>query len=100
MNRRIAPAVAAVLLVAMAGSAMAAGALPPGASTCSGCHGASGPVPVLQGRTPDDVAAAMREFREGRRTATVMDRIARGFSEDEARAIAAAVVVAPEAKAP
>jgi cytochrome c553 len=57
-------------------------------------------VPVLQGRTPDDVAAAMRAFREGRRPATVMDRIARGFSEDEARAIAAAVVVPPEARAP
>ena len=100
MGRRIAPAVAAVLLGAMAGSAMAAGALPPGASTCSGCHGASGPVPVLHGRAPDDVAAAMRDFREGRRTATVMDRIARGFTEDEVRAIAAAVVVAPEARAP
>jgi len=57
-------------------------------------------VPVLQGRTPDDVAEAMRAFREGRRPATVMDRIARGFSEDEARAIAAAVVVPPEARAP
>jgi len=100
MHRRVASVLAAVLLCAMAGTAMAAGALPPGASACSGCHGASGPVPVLQGRTPDDVAAAMRAFREGRRPATVMDRIARGFSEDEARAIAAAVVVPPEARAP
>jgi cytochrome c553 len=57
-------------------------------------------VPVLHGRTPDQIAEAMREFREGRRAATVMDRIARGFTDDEARAIAAAVVVAPEAKAP
>jgi len=100
MRRRVAPAVAAVLLWSVAAPAAAAGPLPPGASTCSGCHGASGPVPVLHGRTPDQIAEAMREFREGRRAATVMDRIARGFTDDEARAIAAAVVVAPEAKAP
>ena len=100
MNRRVAPVVAAVLLWSVAAPAAAAGPLPPGASTCSGCHGASGPVPVLQGRPAADVADAMRDFREGRRPATVMDRIARGFSEDEARAIAAAVVAVPEAKAP
>ena len=31
----------------------------------------------------------MREFRSGARPATVMDRIAKGFTEDETRAIAA-----------
>jgi cytochrome c553 len=30
----------------------------------------------------------MAEFRSGARPATVMDRIAKGFSEDETRAIA------------
>jgi sulfide dehydrogenase cytochrome subunit len=32
---------------------------------------------------------AMQELRSGQRTATVMDRIAKGFSDDETRAIAA-----------
>jgi cytochrome c553 len=31
----------------------------------------------------------MQEFRAGQRPATVMDRIAKGFSEDEIKAIAA-----------
>ncbi|MDB5405146.1 MAG: hypothetical protein JWL84_58 [Rhodospirillales bacterium] len=31
----------------------------------------------------------MREFRSGQRPATVMDRIAKGFTEDETQAIAA-----------
>ncbi len=32
---------------------------------------------------------AMQQFRAGQRPATVMDRIAKGFSDDEAAAIAA-----------
>ena len=35
------------------------------------------------------MAAALQEFRDGRRPATVMDRIAKGFSDDEIKAIAA-----------
>jgi cytochrome c553 len=31
----------------------------------------------------------MQEFRSGQRPATVMDRLSRGFSDDEVRAIAA-----------
>ena len=33
--------------------------------------------------------AAMQAFRNGQRPATVMDRIAKGFSDDEIKAIAA-----------
>jgi cytochrome c553 len=33
----------------------------------------------------------MKAFRSGQRPATVMDRIAKGFSDDEIRAIAALV---------
>lgn len=68
---------------------------PPGASSCSGCHGA-GPVwsaqariPPVAGRPAADIAAAMAEYRAGTRDATVMGRIAKGFTEDETRAIAA-----------
>ncbi|MXQ14527.1 c-type cytochrome [Microvirga makkahensis] len=68
---------------------------PPGASTCSGCHGsgasASAPgsaVPALQGQEPEAITAAMQAFRTGRREATVMDRIAKGFTDEETRAIA------------
>ena len=64
---------------------------PPGATACSGCHGvnAATDIPSLQGRSPDEIAAAMQAFRSGERPATVMDRIAKGFTDEESRAIAA-----------
>ncbi|KXF74993.1 cytochrome C [Paramesorhizobium deserti] len=64
---------------------------PPGAAACTGCHGsaASGSaIPSLEGHAAADIVAQMRAFRGGQRTATVMDRIASGFSEEETRAIA------------
>jgi len=73
--------------------AVAAEMPPPGASSCSGCHAASAgvetPVPRLSGRTAADIATAMQQFRAGQRPATVMDRIAKGFSDSETAAIAA-----------
>ena len=47
------------------------------------------PVPPLVGRAGDDIVAAMRAFRSGARPATVMDRLAKGFSDDEIAVIAA-----------
>jgi len=35
------------------------------------------------------MVAAMQAYRSGQRPATVMDRIAKGFSDDEIKAIAA-----------
>jgi sulfide dehydrogenase cytochrome subunit len=66
---------------------------PAGASSCSGCHPASTkaetPVPPIRGRNPAEIVATMQAFRSGERPSTVMGRIAKGFSEDETRAIAA-----------
>ena len=68
------------------------GAPPPGASSCSGCHPASGsvdtPVKQLVGRKPEEIVAAVEAFRSGAKPATVMDRIAKGFTGDEIKAIA------------
>jgi sulfide dehydrogenase cytochrome subunit len=90
---RIVTAVA--LVFASIGDAWAAGPAdaPPGALSCSGCHpparSADATVAPLTGRNPADIAAAMQAFRSGQRPSTVMDRIAKGFSEDEVKAIAA-----------
>jgi cytochrome c553 len=46
-------------------------------------------VPRLNGREAAQITAAMTEFRTGKRPATVMDRIAKGFTDDETKAIAA-----------
>ena len=46
-------------------------------------------VPRLYGRDAGEIATAMTGFRDGSLPATVMNRIAKGFSDDESRAIAA-----------
>jgi sulfide dehydrogenase cytochrome subunit len=46
------------------------------------------PVPAIRGRNPAEIVAAMQAFRSGERASTVMGRIAKGFSDDEIRAIA------------
>jgi cytochrome subunit of sulfide dehydrogenase len=79
---------AAILAASLATPVLAQSATPPGAAACSGCHGADARVAPIRGRDAKDLADAMRAFRSGERPATVMDRIAKGFSEDETQAIA------------
>lgn len=91
---RIRPAALILPIVLVFGSAAArAQEPPPGAAACSGCHPASRwvatPVPRLNARPAAEIVAAMQEFRSGKRPATVMDKIAKGFSEAETGAIAA-----------
>jgi sulfide dehydrogenase cytochrome subunit len=66
---------------------------PPGALSCSGCHANAAsvetPVPRLAGRDANAIVAAMQAFRAGQMPATVMDRIAKGFTDEEIQAIAA-----------
>ncbi|MBR0667442.1 cytochrome C [Roseomonas hellenica] len=88
----MAPRLALLLLLAVPAHAEEA---PPGASGCFGCHSptrADAAIPSLRGRDPAEVATLLRAFREGTRPSTVMDRLARGFTEAESRTIAAWVV--------
>ena len=72
---------------------LAASDPPPGAASCSGCHPAgataASSIPRLYGRDAGNIVTAMAGFRDGSLPATVMNRIAKGFSDDESRAIAA-----------
>jgi cytochrome c553 len=65
---------------------------PAGALACSGCHPDAKTVqtlaPRLVGRDAREIVAAMQAFKSGARPGTIMDRIAKGFSDDETRAIA------------
>ena len=64
---------------------------PPGASSCSGCHAlkrVDTAVPPLAGRQAADIVAQMQAFKSGQKPATVMDRIAKGFTDPEIQAIA------------
>jgi cytochrome c553 len=46
------------------------------------------PFPVLQGRSAADIVTALDAFRAGTKPATVMNRIAKGFTPEETVAIA------------
>ena len=62
------------------------------AANCANCHGtngvARGGMPSLAGQKKDQIAARLREFRDGKRAATVMHQIAKGYSEAQIDAIA------------
>lgn len=91
-TKRLLPALALALISASAIAAPAAPTPPPGVAACTGCHPRSGgdaAIPQLAGHSANDIIAAMKAFRSGTRPATVMDRIAKGFSDDEIRVIAA-----------
>ncbi len=57
------------------------------ALSCAACHGpdgaSPGTIPAIDRLRPSEIAAALRAFRAGTRPATVMDRIARGYSDAE-----------------
>jgi cytochrome c553 len=61
------------------------------AANCAPCHGTAGKavagssVRKLAGR--EDVAQLLRAFREGRRDSTVMQQIAKGYSDTEIQAL-------------
>ncbi|MBM1221010.1 hypothetical protein JQU17_12305 [Ponticoccus sp. SC2-23] len=64
------------------------GAAPVGALNCSGCH-VEGSDLSLQGLSAAEIETAMRAFRDGTREATLMPRLAAGFSDQEIVDIAA-----------
>jgi cytochrome c553 len=84
---------AAIGVLSIAAAAVASAEPPAGAVSCSGCHPTSSrvssPVPRLAGQDRAAIVRAMQEFRSGQRAGTVMDRIAKGFTDDEIQALAA-----------
>ncbi len=77
-----------------AGTAQAAGPTGQALSfTCAGCHGfngvSAGPAsPSLAGLPKEFFIDAMVGYQDGTRPATVMDRIAKGYSEEEIKLMA------------
>ena len=65
------------------------------AAGCAICHGTEGkpapgaPLIPLAGLPQDHIATQMRAFRDGRRPATVMQQIAKGYTDPQIDAIAA-----------
>jgi sulfide dehydrogenase cytochrome subunit len=84
---RLVPAIAMASLLAAPAAAESVSA----ANACAVCHGAdlkgSGAVPSLRGRDAEHIRKALLEFRSGQRTATVMTRLAKGYSDAEIDAV-------------
>ncbi len=57
------------------------------AQPCAGCHrdsnATAGMVPTLDRQSGRQLLQALREFKSGTRPATVMQRIARGYRDEE-----------------
>lgn len=62
------------------------------AATCANCHGtggkAQGPLPSLAGQPKADVIRKMNEFRDGKRPATIMHQLAKGYTPEQIDLIA------------
>ena len=62
------------------------------AATCTGCHGTNGHseggIPLLAGLDKAYIVNAIKEFKAGTRTATVMHQHAKGYSDEQVERIA------------
>jgi sulfide dehydrogenase cytochrome subunit len=77
-----------LLLVAFAGNALARGDIETLARTCNGCHGVGGvsvsaPMPSIGGLPREYLRRVMKQWKYGERSAITMDRILKGFSDDQ-----------------
>jgi cytochrome c553 len=63
------------------------------AASCAICHGTNGVspggMPQLAGQSAETLARHMREFREGKRPATIMHQITKGYTDPQIDAMAA-----------
>ena len=70
------------------------------AATCANCHGTNGvsrgEVVSLAGMPAADLVQAFAEFRAGNRPATIMHQIAKGYTDDQVRLIAAWFAAQPK----
>lgn len=62
------------------------------AATCAACHNrnaeGSGGIPGLRGQQQAYLAGQLRAFKAGTRPATVMNRFAKGYTDDEIAGLA------------
>ena len=62
-------------------------------AACANCHGTNGVsqagMPSLAGMERSTLARQMQDFRAGKRPATIMHQIAKGYTDEQIEAIAA-----------
>jgi cytochrome subunit of sulfide dehydrogenase len=72
------------------------------AANCANCHGtkgvAQGGMPSLAGLKKDEIVAQMQAFRDGKRQATIMHQLAKGYTDEQIALIADYFSKQPAAK--
>lgn len=62
------------------------------AANCANCHGTDGKsiggMPGLAGRSRADLVQVMKEFRDGKRAATIMHQLSKGYTDAQIEAVA------------
>ncbi|WP_426343966.1 c-type cytochrome [Pseudoduganella sp. R-32] len=77
--------------------AIAAEAIPSGArlaASCTGCHGTNGAtqgaaLPPLAGQPKDQLQQSLKDFKAGKRPATIMTQLAKGYTDEQLEILAA-----------
>lgn len=63
------------------------------AAACANCHGtggvSQGGFPSLAGEPKNQIVRLMQEFKAGKRPATVMHQLAKGYTDEQIEALAA-----------
>jgi sulfide dehydrogenase cytochrome subunit len=62
------------------------------ANPCAGCHGtdgkSKGAMPTINGKSKKYIADALKNFRDGKKPSTIMQRIAKGYTDAQIDALA------------
>ncbi|HKE42323.1 MAG TPA: c-type cytochrome [Casimicrobiaceae bacterium] len=73
------------------------------AANCANCHGTNGRsrggVPSLAGRDAASIVKQVREFRDGTKSSTIMQQLAKGYTDAQIEAAAAYFAAQPAADA-
>lgn len=64
------------------------------AATCAGCHGTNGAgqgnaLPPLAGQPKDQLFATLKDFKAGKRPATIMTQLTKGYTDEQLEIMAA-----------
>jgi cytochrome subunit of sulfide dehydrogenase len=72
------------------------------AATCANCHGtngsARGDMKPIAGMPADKLIAMLADFKSGNQPATIMHQIAKGYTDEQIRLMAAFFAAQPAAK--
>ncbi len=63
------------------------------AASCAGCHGTEGKsvsgMPPVAGQAKESLMRTLKDFKDGKRPATIMHQIAKGYTDEQLALIAA-----------